>query len=158
MPFVIDASKVQLNVENAYANSKGNTECAAFVQMAALVGGGSVPRTADWRKGKYVKDLKADEITKGTVIATFDENGLYPGASRHVAMYVSHDENGITVYDQWNSQKKVLQRKLNYKESETRTVDNGNFYWIVETSATVSAGLTEPHHSRMFCVTTGPPA
>lgn len=158
MPFVVDVSKVQLNVENAYANAKGNTECVAFVQMAALVGGGSVPRTSDWRKGKYVKDLTAGEITKGTVIATFDEHDLYPTSARHAAVYISHNDKGITVYDQWNSQKKVLQRTLYYKESETRAVDNGNFFWIVETAATVSAGLIEPHHSRMFCVTMGPPA
>jgi hypothetical protein len=131
MPFVVDVSKVKLNVENAYANSKGNCECVAFVQMAALVGGGSVPRTSDWRKGKYVKDSKSEEILKGTVIATFDENGVYPGSNRHAAVYISHDEKGIVVYDQWNSQKKVLQRTLYYKESATRAVDNGNYYWVV---------------------------
>lgn len=151
MPFVVDVNKVQVNVEDAYKNSKGNTECVAFVQMAALVGGGSVPRTSDWRKGKYVKDLKAGEIAKGTVIATFDDNGLYPGDNRHAAVYISHDDKGITVYDQWNSQKKVLQRVLYYKDSPNRAVDNGNFFWTVETAATVAAGLTEPEHQKMFC-------
>ena len=151
MPFVVDTSKVQVNVENAYANSKGNTECVAFVQMAALVGGGSVPRTGDWRKGKYVKGLTALEITKGTVIATFDDAGNYPGDNRHAAVFISQDEKGITVYDQWNSQKMVKQRTLYFKDSANRTVDNGNFYWIVETAATVAAGLTEPQHKQMFC-------
>ena len=151
MPFVVDTSKVQVNVENAYANSKGNCECVAFVQMADLVGGGHVPRTGDWRKGKYVKDLTATEITKGTVIGTFDDNGLYPSDNRHAAVYLSHSDKGITVYDQWNSQKKVLQRTLYYKDSASRTVDNGNFYWIVETAATVAAGLTAPENAPMFC-------
>ncbi|MEP6902108.1 MAG: BPSL0067 family protein [Actinomycetota bacterium] len=151
MPFVVDVSKVQLNVENAYANAKGNTECVAFIQMAPLVGGGTVPRTTDWRKGNYVKDLKAAEIAKGTVIATFDDNGNYPTDIRHAAVYISHNDSGITVYDQWNSQKKVLQRVLVYRESKVRQVDNGNFFWIVETAATVSMRMTEPQHSKMFC-------
>lgn len=156
MPFVVDTSKVQVNVENAYANSKGNTECVAFVQMADLIGGGHVPRTGDWRKGNYVKDLAANQIAKGTVIATFDDAGNYPGDNRHAAVYLSHNEKGITVYDQWNSQKKVLQRTLYYKESANRTVDNGNFYWIVETAATVGAALTELQHQKMFCGPLGP--
>lgn len=157
MPFVVDFSKIQVNVENAYANEKGNTECVAFVRMVPLVGGGNLIWTRDWRKGKYVKDLKPEEIVKGTVIATFDENGVYPGDNRHAAIYISHNDKGIAVYDQWNSQKKVLQRTLYYRDSPNRTVDNGNFFWIVETAATVAAGLTEPEHQKMFCSPTDVP-
>jgi hypothetical protein len=150
MPFLIQVEKVQLNVEGAYTNHKGNTECVTFVQQAPLTGGGSVPHTSTWRKGKYVKECAAGDIAKGTVIATFDENGVYPLSTRHAAMYVSHDDKGITVYDQWNSQKKVLQRILYYKESEVRAVDDGNFFWVVETEVTVAAGLTEPTDAAHF--------
>ncbi|MBS1796053.1 MAG: BPSL0067 family protein [Acidobacteria bacterium] len=156
MPFVVDVSKVQLNVEGAYKNGKGNTECVVFVQQAPLVGGGSVPGTSLWKKGKYVKDAKAGEIAKGTVIATFDDNGNYPADQRHAAVYISQDDNGITVYDQWNSQKKVLQRVLRYTESTTRSVNNGNFFWVVETAATVANAMTEPEHQKMFCGPYGP--
>lgn len=150
MPFIVDTSKVQLNVENAYANSKGNTECVAFIQIADLVGGGHVPRTGDWRKGIYVKGLAESAIKKGTVIATFDDAGNYPGDNRHAAVFISQNDKGIVVYDQWNSQKMVKQRTLYFKDSENRTVDNGNFYWIVETAATLGAGLTSPESAPMF--------
>lgn len=150
MPFQIQVDKVQLNVEEAYKNKKGNTECVTFVQQVPLVGGGSVPNTTTWRAGSYVKDCASGDIAKGTVIATFDENGVYPLTTRHAAMYVSHDDKGITVYDQWNSQKKVLQRILYYKESEVRAVDNGNFFWIVETEVTIAAGLTQPSDAAHF--------
>lgn len=149
MPFIIDVDKVQLNVEDAYKNKKGNTECVAFVQMAPLKSKGYVPVTSEWRKGLYVKEAKSDEIAKGTVIATFDENGKYPTERRHAAVYISHNDKGITVYDQWNSQKKVLQRVLPYREGE-RAVDNGNYYWVVETEATINAGLTKPQDANHF--------
>ena len=151
MPFVVDTSKVTLNTDGAYLNSKGDAQCVAFVQMATLIGGGSVPGTSQWRKGNYVKDLTANQIAKGTVIATFDENNLYPGDPRHAAVYISHNNIGITVYDQWKSRPQVKQRVLIYRESEVRQVDNGNWFWIVETEATVGLGLTEPQHQRMFC-------
>jgi len=150
MPFVVDVSKVKLNEEGAYKNSKGNTECVVFIQQAPLLGGGSVPGTTDWRKGKYVKGLTAAEIAKGTVIATFDETDRYPSTARHAAVYISQDANGITVYDQWNSQKMVKQRVIRFTESDTRSVNNGNFFWIVETEATVAAGMTEPQHAAHF--------
>jgi hypothetical protein len=150
MPFIIDTAKVDLNVEDAYKNAKGNTECVAFVQMAKLKGTGYVPGTSQWRKGKYVKDAGQGDIAKGTVIATFDETDKYPTERRHAAVYISHNDKGITVYDQWNSQKMVKQRTLYYKDSEVRAVDNGNFYWVVETEATVSAGLTEAQDANHF--------
>lgn len=150
MPFIVDVNKVQLNVEGAYKNDKGNTECVTFVQQATLKSGGHVPRTTDWRKGIYVKDAQDGEITQGTVIATFDENDRYPTERRHAAVYISKNDKGITVYDQWNSQKMVKQRTLFYKENETRQVDNGNFYWVVETEATLAAGLTQPQDSNHF--------
>lgn len=150
MPFVVDVSKVKLNEEGAYKNSKGNTECVVFIQQAPLMGGGSVPGTTDWRKGKYVKGLTDAEIAKGTVIATFDENNRYPGSERHAAVYISQDANGITVYDQWNAQKMVKQRVIRFKGGESRSVNDGDYFWIVEIEATVAAGLTEPQHAAHF--------
>lgn len=149
MPFVVDTSKVKLNEENAYTNNWG-AQCVALVQNVPVIGGGSVPRTSDWRKGKYVKELKAAEISNGTIIATFDENGKYPSTARHAAIYINHDEKGITVYDQWASRPKVLQRVLLYKGGENRQVDDGDYYWIVETDVTASLNLTEPWHQSIY--------
>lgn len=150
MPFVAVVENVKLNTDGAYLNAKGDAQCVAFVQMVPLVGGGSVPGTSQWRKGKHVKELTAADIVKGTVIATFDENDKYPGDARHAAVYISHDDKGITVYDQWKSRPQVQQRILVYRDSENRQVDNGNWFWIVETEATISLGLTEPQHAAIM--------
>jgi len=75
-----------------------NGYCVKFVQAAA-----AAPRTAEWRPGAWVRGNKS--IRPGTVIATFETNGTYtPQTGNHAAIYVSQDETGIRVYDQWRGQ------------------------------------------------------
>lgn len=136
MPFVIDVDKVKLNVENAYVNSWG-TQCLALVQQAPLFIGTAVPLMKDMRQGVHVKELAPGEILKGTAIATFDENGKYPSTNRHGAIYLSHDANGITVLDQWVGKPYASQRTLKYLGSETRRVDDGDYYWVIESDETL---------------------
>jgi len=52
--------------------------------------------TSEWKKGVIVKGNKS--IAEGTAIATFNATGDYQG---HAAIYVSQDDHGIHVYDQW---------------------------------------------------------
>jgi hypothetical protein len=59
--------------------------------------------TTGWKPGPRVKDLKPGDIPKGTVIATF-WNGKYPSdrsSGKHAAFYLSHDDTGILVVEQW---------------------------------------------------------
>jgi hypothetical protein len=53
-------------------------------------------------------------LDAGTAIATF-VNGKYPqNATGHAAVYLSQNEAGIQVLDQWASQGKVLKRTIRW--------------------------------------------
>ena len=80
-------------------NEKGNAECALLAQ--ALTG---APNTSSWRRGKKVRD-KQSNVTAGTAIATFKDDGNYDGGSGvcHVAIYVKTTAIGLEVWDQWRS-------------------------------------------------------
>jgi hypothetical protein len=136
MPFIIDVERVKLNESNAYKNAFG-AQCAALVQLAPVLRGTAVPLTRYWRRGTKVKNLAVTQIEKGTVIATFDENGRYPSTQRHTAIYISHDLTGITVIDQWLDKPFASQRQLKYKGNSVRTVNDGDHYWVVETEETL---------------------
>lgn len=76
----------------------GNMQCAALVQHT------TTPRiglAANWREGMRVKG-NSHLIKKGTAVATF-EDGFYPNRNEdnHVAYYISEENNGIRVMDQW---------------------------------------------------------
>jgi len=80
-------------------NDKGNAECALLVQT--LTG---APKTSLWRRGKKVHD-KANNVTAGTAIATFKDDGSYDGNSGvcHAAIYIKQSSVGVEVWDQWRS-------------------------------------------------------
>ena len=72
--------------------------CVDFVKAAA-----GVPRTAAWQEGAEVRGNP--HITRGTAIATFESDGTYTSESgNHAAIYLSQDDDGIWVYDQWQGQ------------------------------------------------------
>lgn len=100
--------------------------CARFVQIAA-----GAPQTSIWQKGEHVQ--KAAYISKGTVIATFDGNGKYPTdkQGKHAAIYISHDQYGIEVWDQWVGQP-VHKRKIMYKEGNHYRSNDGDTFYVVE--------------------------
>lgn len=111
----------------SYANDKGNHECVALVQKVA-----NAPNTSSWKKGKKVIDQPSGSIPRGTVIATFDDNGNYPVTQRHAAIYVRHNANEIVVFDQWKTQGKSKKRTITLKNLPNRDVNDANYYWIVE--------------------------
>jgi len=113
-----------------YANEKGNFECVALVQKTT-----SIPHTSTWKQGKKVLDCQEGEVQKGTVIATFDENGKYPTSARHAALYENHDATGINVVDQWNAQGMAKRRKIRLKNLPVRNINDAQWYFIVETDA-----------------------
>lgn len=143
MTFVADIEQIKMGVDQAYTNFAG-AQCAALVQQVPLIGGGIVPHTTTWRRGVKVKDLAWNEITEGTVIATFTDDGKYPFERRHTAIYISHDKLAILVIDQYVDRPNAEVRPLTFRGGTTRAVDNGDFYWVVETDLSL-AGQVKKH-------------
>jgi hypothetical protein len=128
MSYQAKVSLTTLQNNADYPNDKGNYECVALIQKVT-----NAPNTSQWKKGKKVMDAKKGDITAGTVIATFDDEGKYPlSANRHAAIYVDHDEGGIGVYDQWNAQKMSKWRKIRNKKLVYRDVNDAHWYWVVD--------------------------
>jgi hypothetical protein len=76
----------------------GEGYCVDFVKAAA-----GVPLTTSWREGAAVRGNP--HIARGTAIATFESDGSYTSESgNHAAIYLSQDNHGILVYDQWRGQ------------------------------------------------------
>lgn len=98
----------------------GTGNCVALIQIYA-----AAPQTSQWKEGvKVVDNLK--DIKKGTAIATF-VNGRYPNKStgNHAAFFISGNENGIMVVDQWksNNNKTIRERFLKRLGKDA----NGNY-------------------------------
>ncbi|MCL4746997.1 MAG: BPSL0067 family protein [Burkholderiaceae bacterium] len=113
-----------------FKNAKGNTECVEFVRQAT-----GAPRTADWRRGLQVRLATQQQIERTTAIATFDDDGRYPTDSlgQHAAIYLSHDDQGVVVLDQWNSQGEVKERLIRFgRPKETSRSNNGDTFYVIE--------------------------
>lgn len=102
-----------------------NGECVRFVQVAA-----NVPHTTTWIQGEQVKG--SAYIPKGTAIATFAD-GKYPTDrnGKHAAIYISHDDYGIEVWDQWRG-RPVAKRTIAYKEGDPYRSDDGDCFYVIE--------------------------
>jgi hypothetical protein len=97
-------------------------QCVSYVKQVCP----SLPLTNGWKKGSPAKG----NAQKGMVIATFDSEDNYYG---HAAIYVSEDQDGINVYDQYIygvTPKAVGPRKLRFGASND--VNNGDKFYIVE--------------------------
>jgi hypothetical protein len=125
----IKESSINTDVLNAYQNAKGKTECAYFVQQVT-----NAPSTDVWTPGTKVLDAGAGTILRGTAIATF-VNGHYPtdDLGKHAAIYLSHDNNGIEVLDQWNAQGMVKKRTIRaHKPEGTRRSNAAEYFYVIE--------------------------
>jgi hypothetical protein len=98
-------------------------QCVSYVKVVCPV----LPATAAWKKGEAAKGNKT--ILAGTVIATFNANDKYEG---HAAIYVSQDENGLRVYDQYiyGVAKGIGPRVLRF--GAHGDANNGDKFFIVE--------------------------
>ena len=83
------------NPEAYLGNSYGSGHCVPFVQMCA-----GAPQTKLWKQGSRVRSNA--HLAKGTAIATF-KDGKYQNAitGNHAAIFISQDDTGIWVYDQY---------------------------------------------------------
>lgn len=99
--------------------------CVDFVKAAA-----GVPRTDAWQEGAEVQGNP--HIARGTAIATFGPDGSYTSESgNHAAIYLSQDDRGIWVYDQWQGQP-VHQRLIRFEGGSgskwgSKSNDGGRF-------------------------------
>ncbi len=121
----------KLEGDTSYTSgSSGTHQCVALVQKIT-----SAPNTAMWKAGEKVLGSKKP-ILQGTVIATFQKNKdgkyQYPAADRHAAIYVSHNELGITVYDQWAAQGMVKKRTIREKAGDNMDVNDASYYYVVD--------------------------
>jgi hypothetical protein len=95
----------------------GAGHCVDFVKAAA-----GVPRSGEWQKGVQVRGNH--HIPRGTAIATFEADGTYTSESgNHAAIYLSQDDRGIWVYDQWRGQP-VHQRLIRFAGGRGRKWGN----------------------------------
>ena len=81
-----------------------------------------------------MKDARPGQIPPGTAIATF-VGGKYPtdALGRHAAIYLSHDQLGITVLDQWVAQGEVKERVIKFQVPPgTRRSNDGSCFHVIE--------------------------
>lgn len=134
MTYIIDVDKI--DSDNGYDEGYGH-QCVALVKLGPpAAGSANPPQTSLWHPGIWVHTAPQGSIKKGTVIATFLDN-MYPpggpGKPRHAAVYLSHDDKGITVIDQWTSKPKPSNsRPLTFLGVSDRNVNNGDLYYVVE--------------------------
>ena len=112
----------------------GTHQCVALVQTFT-----EAPRTSKWKQGISVRGKLL--LAKGTAIATF-EDGVYKSRphGNHAALYLSQDQGGIWVVDQWNDPLKRPTVKKHYlrfqgtaKDGKWKNPsDNGDAYSVIE--------------------------
>lgn len=111
----------------------GNAQCVVLVQAFT-----SVPRAANWKQGVSVRGNLL--LPKGTAIATF-EDGAYKNKphGNHAGSYLSQDQGGIWVMDQWKgpNRVKVGRHYLQFKGADkdgkwVDTSNNGNAFSVIE--------------------------
>lgn len=130
MAYTLRVPKSSVYGKKKFVNKNGNTECVEFVQQAT-----GAPSTLAWRKGVKVKGASHGAIARGTAIAMFDENGSYPTdvEGRRAAIYLSHEQQGIKVLDQWNSQGEVQMRTILFNRPKgTKRSNDGDTYYVIE--------------------------
>jgi hypothetical protein len=99
-------------------------QCVSYVRQVCQ----TLPPTGQWKQGSVVKGNTA--VTAGTAIATFNKDGAYYG---HAAIFVSQDDTGIHVYDQFvagHSPQAISPRLLRW--GGHGDVNNGDKFYVVE--------------------------
>lgn len=106
-----------------FVNKKvGNGECVDLLKACA-----STPSTDQWQKGKTVW---GHSIPTGTAIATFKQS-KYPNKNGyHAAIYVSQDEKGVYVWDQWRG-KNVHLRLIRFDQSTKVPGNDATQYSVI---------------------------
>ena len=115
--------------------SIGNGQCVDFVLTCS-----GAPHTRHWKPGAALyqtqggkaRALHQNRIDAGTLIATF-EHGKYPNRrGHHAAVYISHDDRGIWVYDQCLG-KATSKRFIRVRYDEAYPSNTAQRYHIIKT-------------------------
>lgn len=124
MPYICDPDKIE-------TKRYGDGEC---VSLVVAVCGLSGRTTKTWKPGLKVQGAAQGAIARGTAIATFVE-GHYPkdDNGKHAAIYLSHDDDGIQVIDQYNGKnpKPASPRTIGFNTKTYRS-NNGIYYYLIE--------------------------
>jgi hypothetical protein len=106
-----------------FVNEKLKHECVEFVRQTT-----GAPSTPNWRPGAQVKGTAG--IPAGAAIANF--NGI--NYLSHAAIYLSQDDAGIWVLDQWNAQGHVAKRQIFYPKNGVvrANSDNGDLFYVID--------------------------
>ncbi len=137
MPYLLELPDGQtgITLEQAYAGKgytvpgANGTQCVSFLKAAIPALSGKT--TKMWIKGDDVK--QGVSLDAGTAIATFVD-GVYPqNATGHAAVYLSQNDAGIQVLDQWATQGKVLERTIRWVPLKTGDIVNdANAFSVIE--------------------------
>ncbi len=101
----------------------GDGHCVSLIKQCS-----GAPSTRHWRPGSQV--LSLEKLAAGTVIATFKGN-TYPNVSGwHAAIYISHDKDGILVWDQWKG-KRVHKRLIRTRNDNASAGNTAQAYRVV---------------------------
>jgi|GEM_PF-2579237 len=115
-------------------------QCVSLVKEAT-----GMPATSEWRAGASISGYGDPPLQPGTVIATMDENGRYPGPEdddKHAAIFmgygVKNGQKGMWVYDQYRSSLysdgvKPPSRSFIPFDEERPYVQNASSYSVVTT-------------------------
>jgi hypothetical protein len=106
----------------------GNGHCMVHVQTVA-----GVPHSSVLRRGN---PAKGSGFPRGTIIATFDDDGLYANAtdgSSHIAILLEQTDEGLKVVDQWVGQP-VHERVIRFKGGQGQACDDADQFYIAETA------------------------
>ena len=101
----------------------GNGHCVSLIRVCS-----DAPTTKYWQAGEQVTKSSPEP---GTVIATF-ANGEYPNRKGyHAAIFISQDQDGIWVWDQWRG-KAVHKRLIRFGNKRTEASNSAQAYRIVK--------------------------
>lgn len=110
------------NISRFVDKKVGNGECVDLLKACA-----KTPNTTAWQEGKSVW---GNSIPTGTAIATF-KGSKYPNKSGyHAAIYVSQDEKGIYVWDQWRG-KNVHLRLIRFDNFKKKPGNDASRYNVI---------------------------
>jgi hypothetical protein len=117
------------NAEPFVGRVVGDGYCVEFVQVAA-----GAPFTSEWRAGAPVRGKP--NVTPGTAIATFEVDGTYTSRTgNHAAIYISQDNTGLWVYDQWQGQpvhKRLIRFEGGKGSNQGSKSNNGKLFRVIE--------------------------
>ena len=111
--------------ESYMSQAVGNGQCVSLVKEAA-----KAPASSEWSEGPKVKGNT--KLKSGTAIATFQDGKYWnkTDGSSHAALYMSQDDTGIYVVDQWKGQP-THARRIRFRGGAVAPHNDGDAYSTV---------------------------